>query len=80
MPHRRHWRLVPGRELHGIAQVFQDRTGERWQEPETRYRHDSLNKARSTLGEEQFERAYARGKALSLDQALDLALGRAGSV
>ncbi len=67
-------------QLHGIAQVFQDRTGECWQEPETRYRHDSLSKARSTLGEEQFERAYAHGKALSLDQALDLALGRAGSV
>jgi hypothetical protein len=31
---------------------------------------------RTTLGEEQFERAYAKGKMLSLDQALDLASGR----
>ena len=66
-------------QLHGIAQVFLDRTGECWQEPETRYRHDSLNKVRSTLAEEQFERAYTQGKALSLDQALDLALGTARS-
>jgi hypothetical protein len=34
---------------------------------------------RSALGEEQFERAYTQGKALSLDQALDLALGTARS-
>jgi predicted ATPase/class 3 adenylate cyclase len=66
-------------QLHGIAQVFLDRTGESWQEPETRYRQDSLNKARSALGGEQFERAYARGQALSLDQAFDLALGTARS-
>ena len=59
-------------QLHGIAQVFLDRTGESWQEPETGYRQDSLNQLRSTLGEEQFERAYAQGQALSLDQALAL--------
>jgi hypothetical protein len=34
---------------------------------------------RSALGEEQFERAYTQGKSLSLDQALDLALGTARS-
>ncbi len=66
-------------QLHGIAQVFLDRTGECWQEPEARYRHDSLENVRSALGEEQFERAYNQGKALSLDQALDLALGAARS-
>jgi tetratricopeptide (TPR) repeat protein len=64
-------------QLHGTAQVFLDRTGECWQEPEARYRHDSLDKVRSALGEEQFERAYAQGKALSLGQALDFALGTA---
>ena len=66
-------------QLHGIAQAFLDRTGESWQEPETGYRHDSLNKVRSALGEEQFERAYTQGQALGLDQALDLALGTARS-
>jgi len=63
-------------QLHGAAQVFLDRTGERWQEPEARYRQDSLRQVRTSLGEEQFERAYAQGQALSHDQALDLALGR----
>jgi hypothetical protein len=50
-------------------------TGERWQEPEARYRQDSLDQVRSALGQERFDRAYAQGKALSLDQALDLARG-----
>ncbi|MGB6582555.1 MAG: adenylate/guanylate cyclase domain-containing protein [Streptosporangiaceae bacterium] len=63
-------------ELHGVAQAFLDRTAEQWQEPEAGYRLDSLDKLRTSLGEEQFERAYAEGIALGLDQALDLALGR----
>jgi hypothetical protein len=66
-------------QLHGIAQVLLDGTGESWQEPEARYRQDSLSKVRSTLGEQQFERAYAQVQALSVDQALDLALGTARS-
>ena len=66
-------------QLHGLAQVFLDRIGECWQEPEARYRHDSLKKVRSALGEEQCERAYTHGTALSLDQALDLALATARS-
>jgi hypothetical protein len=66
-------------QLHGIAQVFLDRTGERWQEPEARYRQDSLDQVSSALGQERFDRAYAQGKALSLDQALDLARGTARS-
>jgi non-specific serine/threonine protein kinase len=63
-------------ELHGIAQAFVERVGGPWQEPEAGYRRDSLHTVRTTLGEEQFERAYAKGKMLSLDQALDLASGR----
>jgi hypothetical protein len=63
--------------LHGIAQALVERTGEPWQEPEAGYRLDSLSTVRTSLGEEQFERAYASGMALSLDQALDLALGAA---
>jgi hypothetical protein len=64
-------------ELHGIAQALIERTGEPWQEPEVVYRLDSLGTVRTSLGEEQFERAYASGMALSLDQALDLALDTA---
>ena len=63
-------------ELHGAAQAVQDRTAEPWQDPESGYRQENLDGVRAALGDEQFERAYARGMALGLDQALDLALGR----
>jgi hypothetical protein len=33
--------------LHGVAQAFQDRTGNPWQEPGARYRRDSLDQARA---------------------------------
>jgi uncharacterized protein len=52
--------------------------GSPWQEFDARYRQDSLAQARACLGDEQLERAYAQGMALSLDQALDLALRRSG--
>jgi predicted ATPase/DNA-binding XRE family transcriptional regulator len=64
--------------LHGVAQAFVDRMGSPWQEFDARYRQDNLAQARARLGDEQLERAYAHGKALSLDQALDLALRRPG--
>ena len=60
--------------LHGAAQAFHDRTGNPWQEFDARYRRDSLDQARAHLGDEQLERAYAQGMALSLEKALDLAL------
>ena len=60
--------------LHGVAQAFQDRTGNSWQEFAARDRRDSLAQARAHLGDEQLERAYAQGLALSLEKALDLAL------
>ena len=62
--------------LHGAEQAFIDQIAEPWQEPEARYRRDSLHKVRTSFGEEQSGRAYAKGTALSLDQALGLALGR----
>jgi hypothetical protein len=65
--------------LHGVAQALLDRAGNPWQEPDTRDRRDSLDQARAHLGDEQLERAYAQGMALSLDKALDLALPKAGS-
>jgi predicted ATPase/class 3 adenylate cyclase len=60
--------------VHGFAQAYFDRLPEPWQEPEARYRSDSLAKVRSLLGDHQFERAYAEGMELSFDDAIDLAL------
>jgi predicted ATPase/class 3 adenylate cyclase len=62
--------------LHGIAQAALERSGQRWQELEARYRWDSLDQVRAHLGQEQLERAYAQGMALSSDEALDLASGK----
>jgi hypothetical protein len=59
--------------LHGAAQAALDRSGEAWQEPEARYRRESLAQIRAHLGEEQPERDYARGMALSSSEVLDLA-------
>ena len=61
--------------LHGAAQALQDQTGIPWERLEDRYRRESLGRARAALGDEQAQRACARGLALSLDQAIDLALG-----
>jgi predicted ATPase len=63
--------------LHGVAQAFLDPTGQPWQELEAHYRRDSLDQVGAYLGHEQFEQAHAEGMALSLDQALDLAFGKA---
>jgi len=59
--------------LHGAAQVALDPTGLPWEELEASYRQHSLDQIRGHLGQEQFERAYATGMALSPDRALDLA-------
>jgi predicted ATPase/class 3 adenylate cyclase len=63
-------------EMHGAAQAVQDRAGEPWQDPESVYRQRSIEALRTSLGGQRFERAYAHGMTLSLDGALDLALGR----
>ncbi len=59
--------------LHGVAQAFLDRAGEPWEELEARYRRESLGDVRARLGDDQADRAYAEGMALSVDGALDLA-------
>jgi predicted ATPase len=64
--------------LHGAAQAFLDRTSNQWVELAARFRRDSLGQARAHLGDEQLERAYAQGMALSPEKVLDLALSRAG--
>ena len=60
--------------LHGVAQAFLDRAGIPWDEDDADDRQKSLDQARAHLGDDQLEQARARGRALSLDQALDLAL------
>jgi tetratricopeptide (TPR) repeat protein len=62
--------------LHGVAQALLDPTGMPWEELEARYRQYSLDQVRVHLGQEQFELAYAKGMALSYDEALDLASGK----
>jgi predicted ATPase/class 3 adenylate cyclase len=63
--------------LHGAAEAFLDRAGSPWDESDERDRQDLLDQARAHLGDEHLNRAYAQGRALSLDKALDLALGKA---
>jgi len=62
--------------FHGVAQAFLDPSGQPWEELEARYRQDSLAQVRARLGQEQFERAYSSGMALSFGEALDLAGGK----
>jgi predicted ATPase/class 3 adenylate cyclase len=71
----RDWTLAA--QLHGAAQNALDPTGLPWQELENGYRQQSLPQLRAELGDEIFDRAYARGVALSFDAAFDLAIGRA---
>jgi predicted ATPase/class 3 adenylate cyclase len=65
--------------LHGVAQAFLGRSGEPWQDLEARYRQHNLDQVRAHLGEELFDRAYAKGMALGVDEALRIALGKAGA-
>ena len=64
--------------LHGVAQAFLDRSGEPWQDLEARYRQHNLTQVRAHLGDELLDRAYAKGMAFSIDQALQTALGHTG--
>jgi tetratricopeptide (TPR) repeat protein len=63
--------------LHGVAHAFLGRSGQPWEELEARYRRNSLDQVRAHLGQEQLDRAYATGMALSPDEALQLASGKA---
>jgi hypothetical protein len=63
--------------LHGAAQRFFDQSHEPWQDPEARYRLESLDELRGSFGPEQFDRAYGAGLSLSYADALDLAIGTA---
>jgi predicted ATPase/class 3 adenylate cyclase len=72
------WRRAAG--LHGAAQAFLDQTGGPWQDPEDRYREDSIAALRRRLGDAPFDEAYAHGLALSFDDAIALALSGAEPV
>jgi predicted ATPase/class 3 adenylate cyclase len=69
------WHRAAG--LHGAAQAFFDQLGGPWQDPEDRYREDSIAAVRCRLGDAQFDQAYAHGLALSFDEAIALALSAA---
>jgi hypothetical protein len=60
--------------LHGVAQALLNETRVPWERFDARLHQESLDQARQALGGEQLQRAYARGMALSFDQAIDLAL------
>jgi predicted ATPase/class 3 adenylate cyclase len=64
--------------LHGAAQAFLDRIGDRWQEPEHDYRRDNVSKIRAQLGDDSFELAFAEGMTLGFDEVVDVAFGNAG--
>jgi hypothetical protein len=59
--------------------AFADRSGEPWQDLEARCRQHNLAQVRAHLGDEPFDRAYAKGMALSVDEALQTALGKTGA-
>jgi predicted ATPase len=61
--------------LHGAAQTLIDQVGYRWDPADARRRQESLDQATAALGDQQLQQAYARGQALSVDQATGLALG-----
>ena len=61
--------------LHGAAQALLDKTGVPREPLDARYRQESLDQARQSLGDDQLQRAYAHGLALTFGHVIDLALG-----
>jgi predicted ATPase/class 3 adenylate cyclase len=62
--------------LHGAAQALLDQIGSRMAAFDARRRQESLDQITAALGDEQLKHAYNQGTALSLDHAIDLALGK----
>ena len=62
--------------LHGVAQTLLNRKNAVWRADGMRERQESLAHIRAHVGDEQAEQDYAQGAALSLDEAIDLALGK----
>ena len=61
--------------LYGSVHTLIDQIGAAWNPFDARRRQENLDQAGAALGEKQLQQAYARGRALSFDQAIDLALG-----
>ena len=59
--------------LHGAAQAVLDRTGEPWQEPEARYRRESLARVPRPPRRRPVRSGLRRGTALRTDEIVDLA-------
>lgn len=66
--------------LHGAAKALHDQTGHRWEVFPSRQRAESLNQIAAALGDQQLERDYAQGTALSFDDAIDLAIGTSSAL
>ena len=66
-----------GALLHGAAEAFHESTGEPWLKLQDRYRQASIAVAREHLGDDEFRLAYGEGSRLSIEEASDLAVGRA---
>jgi hypothetical protein len=56
-----------------------DQAGGVWQESEAHHREISINEVRARLGDAEFERGYAEGKRLSVEEGFNIALGRVRS-
>ncbi len=65
--------------LHAVAQAVLDKGGEQWPLPEVRYREINLGEIQRSLDGDQFQVAFAEGRTLSLDDAIELSLGRRSS-
>jgi predicted ATPase/class 3 adenylate cyclase len=61
--------------LYGAEHTLRDQLGHGEDPFDARRRQESLDQARAALGDKQLHQAYARGKALSFDQAIGVALG-----
>ena len=72
------WRRVA--VLHGAEHALLNQIGARWAPFDERRSQENLDHARAALCDEQFQQAHADGMALTLDQAIDLALQRAPAV
>ncbi len=68
------WRRAA--ELHGAAKGFLDQTGQPWLPYYSRFLQESTEGARAQLGDVEFDRAYAAGRALLYDAAIELAARR----
>ena len=66
------WRAA---ELHGVAQASLDQIGQSWLLYYEPLRQVSIDKASAHLGNDEFQRAYVKGRSTGFDEAIDLALG-----